>query len=99
MYRSELMAFTPPTGTQMATTSLEFQLIPNPAESFTQIVLPGQSNQEKRWVISDALGRTVAQGQSVQPQIPVSTAQLAAGMYIVRVEAGNAVGIKKLVIE
>lgn len=99
MYRSELMAFMPPTGTQMVTTSLEFQLIPNPAESFTQIVLPGQSNQEKRWVISDALGRIVAQGQSVQPQIPVSTAQLAAGMYIVRVEAGNAVGIKKLVIE
>ncbi len=99
MYSTELSAFTPPVSVPN-TTDLAFQLLPNPATDVAHIILPKAYVQtEKNWSIFDALGRRVASGQTMQQRIQMPVSGLAQGMYWVRVEAGNAVGVRKLMVD
>jgi hypothetical protein len=98
MYRTELSAFTPPVSVDTST-ELEFQIRPNPTNSMASILMPSRYVQsEKNWAIFDALGRRLANGSSSQQQIQLPTEQYAQGIYWVRVDVGNAVAVRKLVV-
>ncbi len=99
MYRTELSNFVPPVDVTN-TTDLEFQLLPNPASDIVNIVMPKTYAQvDKSWSIIDILGRNIANGQTAQQRITVPVSGLAKGMYWVRVEAGHATGVRKLMVE
>ena len=98
MFGTELSSFVPPVNVDSPPVSdLEFQLIPNPTLDKTMIVMKGNWIQEKNWVLVDVLGRVIQKGNTNQTQITLNTSNLSAGIYYVRVEMGDAVGVKKLI--
>jgi hypothetical protein len=75
---------------------LSFSLYPNPAREQVTINLD-ENKPVKRILVTDLLGRQVASYSDINT--PINISDLTKGIYLVRVETNDAVGVKKLVVE
>ena len=81
---------------EAVTSSVEFQLYPNPAsDRFTLSGLPQCSDIE----IVDINGRKVYTTQSTNSEMTIDDAHLNPGIYLVRVTSDKGVGVQRLVVK
>lgn len=90
-------------GINEVVSSVNFQLFPNPAKDELTVKLEGKTGDKVEVMITDALGKACFTREyalvNFVEVIPVSIAQLAAGVYNVSVKNAKYTGVKKLVIE
>ena len=77
---------------------------PNPASTYATVAVPGlRGATAVRVELLDAVGRVVLRQQAALPasgtQLVLSTAELATGVYVVRLQAGELLVTKRLTIE
>ncbi|MEN8225994.1 MAG: choice-of-anchor J domain-containing protein [Bacteroidota bacterium] len=80
----------------VATTSIETAIFPNPAKDHVTIEANGIIDEI---LIYNNMGQLVYSGEVNDDQIMVNTSTFITGMYIVQVKSGNAVEVRKLIIE
>ncbi len=79
-----------------------FSMYPNPAQDFTNIELTGFNGEDVDWQLLDMTGRQMRAGQTTvvgnEEVLQVSTSDLPAGMYTVRVYAAGKQYVQELVV-
>ncbi|MBF9142655.1 T9SS type A sorting domain-containing protein [Hymenobacter properus] len=92
------------TATAAPSRSFTFELAPNPARATTSVqlpVVPGATSATL--MLTDALGRTLRTEAVTLPAAgrrhELNLRNLAPGLYLVQVSAGNSVGTQRLVVE
>jgi hypothetical protein len=85
----------PPTGLNEQALADAIQLYPNPAND--HITVSGLS-QKDFVTITDISGRVVFTESAAKTTLDVSTSEIPSGMYFVKVQSGDAVAVKKLMI-
>lgn len=84
-------------GLDKATLSLGWNLFPNPAETVLNIQVLSKFNPETELVIFDAIGRKVMQIKMMEPTTIVNIEALPAGLYSIKIVAGNSLESKRFV--
>ena len=85
------------TATRSAALAAAFDVYPNPsAGTFTLNI---RDRTAQTWQVQDLQGRTVAQGPASLGQQTMKLPQLAAGMYVLQVQAPAGIAVRKLVVE
>ena len=79
-----------------------FSMYPNPARNYTVVELTGFNGEDLDWQLIDLNGRVLRQGQTTvidaKQTLQISTQDLTAGMYTVRVLAAGKQYVKELVV-
>lgn len=81
---------------------LKLSLYPNPASSFVEISLNDAVNTDVTVTISDILGnkiKTVVFKPGEEMKLEFADLDLKNGMYLIKVEVGDAIFLKRLVIK
>ena len=79
-----------------------FSIYPNPASTYTMIELTGFIGEDVDWQLLDMTGRVLKAGQSTvvdqEQRLEISTSDLAAGLYTVRVLAAGKQYVEEVVV-
>lgn len=83
-------------GTTDLSAPINFSVFPNPASSSIQVVWP--SSESGKLEILDISGRELFTMPIHSEKVEIETGQYPAGVYLIRVETQNGVGVKKMVV-
>jgi hypothetical protein len=93
-YRS---AETEETISKPSISGFDFKLYPNPNNGSFEI--SSGNDKEKSIVVTDVVGRTIAEVKSNETDITIKLPDGVKGIYFVRMDDGARVGIKKIIVE
>jgi len=75
-----------------------FEIYPNPVGSYCRLEIRGSGHQEKKDIkIYDAAGREIMAYEINNCVFDINTEKFGCGVYFIRIEMGDKVGIKKIV--
>jgi hypothetical protein len=78
---------------------LDFEIFPNPTENYLNINIISNDNKHTNanYQIVDLSGRIIKEGQIQNQKTTVTTDDISRGIYIIKVQSGDANGVKKFV--
>jgi len=86
---------------KLTTSSFEFEIFPNPIESQFSVVSSKLSGENCKIELLNAAGKNMIiliEGKAAKDVFEFDVGELPCGVYIIRVQAGNRIGTRKLII-